>query len=91
MPLPWSRAHAKVVIIIKKLFHFLDNFFFGFVIPYQIYSHLKFVLDFKDWVEGGGGLFIFTKLKFMTLMKQEQTPMTITNVCLAIYNDKIFH
>jgi hypothetical protein len=45
---------AKVMTIIKKLFHFLDNFFFGFVIPYQVYSQLKFILDFQDFGSVGG-------------------------------------
>jgi hypothetical protein len=63
MPLPWLWAQGKGHDNKKKIVPFFRQFFFGFVIPYQVYSQLKFILDFQDFGGGVGELFIFTKLK----------------------------
>jgi len=69
MPFPWSRAQGKSHDNNnKKIVPFFRKLFFGFVIPYQVYSQFKFVFNFQG-CGGGGGVFVFTKLKFMTLMK----------------------
>jgi hypothetical protein len=49
MPLPWLLAQGKGHDHNKKIVPFFRQFSFGFVIPYQVYSQLKFILNFQDW------------------------------------------